>query len=294
MPSSKKKGSKKKKNSSAKGKRTAPANADGGGAELPPERHADDELFGMGHESYLGECSICALPLPLDAPLRCFMWCCTKIICQGCALASQLVNKKAGRVVACAFCREPISDISASGNEKIMTHQLQKRVDAGDAHAINLLGHYRYYGQHGLPKHVAKGIELWKKAARLGDVHAHYNLAISYRDGNVRGKKDTEKMLYHYEVAAIGGQFEARYILGILEVQEERMDRALRHFMISAKMGHEGSLKCILEFHKVGGATKDNYAQALLGYQKATEEMRSGERDDAKTYFAEKARQGQK
>ena len=51
--------------------------------------------------------------------------------------------------------------------------------------------------------------------------------------------------------------------------------------MISAKNGDEDSLKYILTLHKEGHASKDNYAQALHGYQKATDEMRSSERDEA-------------
>merc|ERR1712129_442780 len=97
-------------------------------------------------------------------------------------------------------------------------------------------------------------------------------------------KKDTEKMLYHYEVAAIGGHFAARCNLGCFECGEGRTDRALRHFTISAKMGHEDSLKNILVMHKMRCATKDDYTQALLGYQHATDEMRSHERDEAKAY----------
>jgi len=283
MPSNKKKGSKKKKNSSAKGKQTAAA-ADRGGNELPPKRHTDEVLFGLGHESYLGECSICMIPLPLDESQCSSMQCCMNIICNGCAVASQLADKKAGRVVTCAFCREPTPKNDMSRDRKIIA-QVQKRVEAGDALAHYQLGHFRVKGQHGLPKNAAKGIELWKMAAKLGSVHAHYSLADKYRDGDWGVKKDTEKILYHYEVAAIGGHFLARHNLGVFEGKEERVDRALRHWMISAKMGYEDSLKNILKLHKMGCATKDDYAQALLGYQKATEEMRSEERGEAKVYF---------
>jgi len=133
-------------------------------------------------------------------------------------------------------------------------------------------------------KKTAKGVELFKVAAKLGSVDAHYNLAVSYCQGN-GVKKDREKAIYHYEVAAIGGHFSARYNLGHLERREERPDRALRHWMISAKMGDEYSLKGILGLLKLRCATKDDYVEALLGYQKATKEMRNDERDKAKVYF---------
>lgn len=116
MPSSKKKGSKKKKNPSAKGERTAAV--DGGGAELPPKRHTDDELFDMGHEFYLGECSICALPFPLDWTQFVIAACCTKIICQGCSLVSQLADEKADQACTCPFCWELHPYGSPSGNKQ--------------------------------------------------------------------------------------------------------------------------------------------------------------------------------
>lgn len=43
--------------------------------------------------------------------------------------------------------------------------------------------------------------------------------------------------------------------------------------MISAKMGHKLSVQLILEWHQMGGATQEEYAQALHGYRHATEEM---------------------
>lgn len=142
--------------------------------------------------------------------------------------------------------------------------QLQKRVEARDAAATKMLGQCYIFEEHGLPTYVAKGIKLWKEAARLGDVKAHYNLAILYDYGNVRVKKDTEKMLHHFEVAAIGSQFEARHNLVVFEYEEGRTVRALRHFMMSAKMGYEDSLECILELHK-RGCTNTEFFRARFG-----------------------------
>ena len=39
--------------------------------------------------------------------------------------------------------------------------------------------------------------------------------------------------------------------------------------MISTMIGDEVSLKAILKLHKIWLAAKDDYAQALLGYQNA-------------------------
>ena len=159
--------------------------------------------------------------------------------------------------------------------------RLKKRVEAGDVVAMTRIGEYHIRGENGLPRNVAKGIELLEEAAKLGDVGAHLRLACSYDDGDYGSKKDVEKTLFHYEAAAMGGHVGARHYLGFLEAEDGKFNRALRHWTVSAKMGFERSLKEILQLCKDGHASRDNYAQALHGYRKATDEMFSHERDEA-------------
>jgi len=69
-------------------------------------------------------------------------------------------------------------------------------------------------------------------------------------------------------------------------------DRSVRHFMISAKMGENNSLEMIKNI-LMGGmatkeqqyATKEQYAEALKGYQDAVEETKSRDRDEANAYL---------
>ena len=96
------------------------------------------------------------------------------------------------------------------------------------------------------------------------------------------------KAVPHYQAAAIGGHFIARHNLGVVECEEGRMDTAVKHFMISANMGWENSLKAIQEIYADGHATKNDYAQALLGYQHATEEMKSVQRAEAEKFYRNK------
>ena len=63
------------------------------------------------------------------------------------------------------------------------------------------------------------------------------------------------------------------------------MERALKHWMMSAKMGWEESLKNIHKMYADGDATEGDYAQALLGYQDATDEMKSVQRDEANKFY---------
>ena len=58
-------------------------------------------------------------------------------------------------------------------------------------------------------------------------------------------------------------------------------DRAARHWMISAKMGHLKSVETIKRMLVGGFVAKQQYAEALKGYQDAVEEMKSHDRDEA-------------
>ena len=66
----------------------------------------DDRLFTQPDESYLGECPICFLPLPLDA--HTLMPCCSKHICDGCVFANIMSNMTDKvKAESCMLCREP-------------------------------------------------------------------------------------------------------------------------------------------------------------------------------------------
>ena len=82
--------------------------------------------------------------------------------------------------------------------------------------------------------------------------------------------------------AAMQGDVLARNNLGAIENRFGFSDRALKHLLISAKMGFEVSVDLIKTMMLEGNATKEQYNQALKGYQDAVEEMNSHDRDEAK------------
>ena len=59
------------------------------------------------------------------------------------------------------------------------------------------------------------------------------------------------------------------------------MNRALKHYMISAEGGDDISLKQIQKLYTNGHATKDDYAKALRAYQAYLIEIKSAQRDAA-------------
>lgn len=86
----------------------------------------------------------------------------------------------------------------------------------------------------------------------------------------------------HYEIAAKQGDIKARHNLGTTDHNAGNHGLALKHFMISAKMGCELSLDDIKEMYAKGLASKADYAEALRWYHDAVKEMSSPERDEPK------------
>jgi len=90
-----------------------------------------------------------------------------------------------------------------------------------------------------------------------------------------------DRCIPHWQHAAIQGHPQSRYGLGIHEFNSRDIELAVRHFMISTKMGDEYSLNAIKEMFMEGHATKAQYAEALKGYQNALEETKSPQREEA-------------
>ena len=56
----------------------------------------------------------------------------------------------------------------------------------------------------------------------------------------------------------------------------------MRHYLISAKLGDKDGVDAINTMFLKGFATKEQYAQAMKGFQDAVEEMKSPDREEAK------------
>ena len=163
----------------------------------------EDRLFRQPDESYLGECPLCCLPLPLDHDKSTLYGCCSKLICNGCRHADTLRQLEQGLDERCPFCREPNPKTNEEDNQNVT-----ERVKANDPVALCQMGkmHRDEGDNEGAFQH-------WTNAAALGDVESHYELAGAYYEG--RGiEKDMKKAVYHSEEAAIGGHPSARYNLG--------------------------------------------------------------------------------
>ena len=230
----------------------------------------EDRLFTQPEISHFGECPICCLPLPIDPMQFRGMSCCSKIICIGCCYAA--LDKSLER--RCPFCREPTPETQ----EEIVQNEL-KRAKANDPVGLFQVGTRcdnkgDYHG----------AIEYYTKAAQLGDIHAHHNISVMYLEG--KGvEKNTKKVIYHLEEAAIGGHPKARYNLGCCEEENGRIDRAAKHFIIAAKLGYDNALKAVKKGYAKGFVSKEDYASALRGHQAAVDATKSSQRKEGEEYY---------
>ena len=233
----------------------------------------DEQLYSQGLERPEGDfCTICTLPIPLPMGQHSvFRACCMKMICYGCDVAAQ---KRGMR--ACAFCRSPHHD-----NDADRLAMIQARVEKRDPEAILFLGNQYVHEGLGLQKNMQKAIKLYTEAAELDSIEANFRLGCAYDHGE-GVEQDLATAAEFYKKAAMQGHALSRYNLGCYEGKRGDHDRAVRHVLISAKMGHLKSVQTIKNILMQGLATKEQYAEALKGYQDAVEETKSHDRDEAK------------
>ncbi len=161
------------------------------------------------------------------------------------------------------------------GAEKMK--RIMKRIKANDPAALSYLG----------TKSCNEGdydvaFEYLTNAAELGDLEAHHHLGYMYHVGG-GVKKDEEKAVYHSEKAAIGGHPLARYNLAVQEEQNGNIERAVKHFIIAAKLGDERSMKDLWAHYSLGNITKDDLEATLRTHKAAIDAMKSPEREAART-----------
>ena len=94
-------------------------------------------------------------------------------------------------------------------------------------------------------------------------------------------EKDEIKGVYHLEEAVIRGHPKARYFLGAREGRNGRYERALKHWIIAASLGHDESLTGLKENYKAGLVSKDDFAAALRSHQAAVDATKSPPREIA-------------
>jgi len=250
---------------------------------------SDEELFKQPPPKE--DCPICFVRLP-SFHNGIYQTCCGKVICSGCFFAP-VYDNQGNEVIekVCPFCRvlRPTSD------EEVLKRERKRAEDNNDAIAIYNQGVFYSEGRGGYQQDYDKALELFYLAGKLGYAKAYSSIGSAYDYG--RGVEVDEKMAHnYYELGAIGGDVNARYNLGVDEMNagledEERtvgkMGRALKHYKIATKDGDAESLDKIKEMFTHGYATKEDYTKALQSYQTYLGEIKSRQRDEAAAFSEE-------
>ena len=199
-------------------------------------------------------------------------------MCHGCHYSCW----KSGNL-KCPFCKANFET-----EDEIRIERLKKRGEANDVNSMTRLGCFYADGSFGLRQDWNKAFELWTRAAELGSSEAHYRIGASYFDGE-GVEKDMKKSIHHLELAAMIGHESARFDLGYMEYNSGNMERAIKHWMISASAGQKESMASIQAEFECGHVQSDVYELTLNAHNHSCEEMRSKAREDA-AYFIEKMR----
>jgi len=194
------------------------------------------------------------------------MSCCSKVICDGCCYVNKERELNASLKRSCPFCRHPVPATNAEVDANVM-----KRAEANDLVALRKVGI-----QCCKKGDFIRAFEYLTKAARLGDVDAHYHLSAMYKKG-----EGVEKEVYHLEAAAIAGHPEARFSLGAIEWKNGSKERAMKHLVIAANLGDDDSVKMLKQGYLRGLVSKDDFAAALRAHQAAVHGMKSPQREAA-------------
>jgi len=150
-----------------------------------------------------------------------------------------------------------------------------KRIAAKDPDAMRQMGlkHYNHEEDY------ESAFEYWTQAAELWAISMHIIIVyfvLKGRGGVIcwgRRNGDTYSVLRRLLYFG-GGHAIARHYLALREKWCDRFDRAVKHFIIAANLGYDGSLKELKGCYAEGKASKDDFALALRAHQAAVDEQK--------------------
>lgn len=239
----------------------------------------NDKLFQQPDGTYEGDCPICTLPIPIDPEESTRMFCCLKLICNGCQYAYQKREAEEAKPSSCPFCRQPRS---FPQEDDVVESDLLKRIEVNDdvarAVAMREMGIKRYHEGK-----LDDALHYWKRAAKLGDARAHYQLSWMYHDlnngdGHPGVERDVKKGVHHMKEASIGGHTEARHNLGIHEYREGNWDRAVKHWIIAANLGSVESMEVLEKCFAHGDMSEEDFTTALRTHRAVIDATKSPQR----------------
>ena len=198
------------------------------------------------------DCDICFLPMPFHVCHRTSLPCCGNEICGGCFYRLYVGVDDDG---PCPFCR------SSSTVVEKMLPRLEERVKRGDARAMVHLAMYYEGGGVELSVDSDRILDLYRRAAALGNAEACYFLGVKYAKG-ILVVRDEEKARKYFTLAIKKGHILARYRLGTLEYVSNNVDLAVRHWRASAAAGCAASIKGLARCLRRGVISEASFVES--------------------------------
>ena len=183
----------------------------------------------------------------------------SKNVCGGCIHSC----RESGNDDKCPFCNS-----EGGKTEEEDVEDNMKRVEANDPASIYVLAGFHYDGFGGLQQDQSKAMELYAKAAELGNSEAHSHLGNVYRKGANMKK-----------AAAMAGHEVSRNILGNMEYDSGNVERAIKHWTIGASAGNYMAMHHLRLCFELGAVSRESIDSVLAAYNSSCAEMRSEARD---------------
>ena len=172
---------------------------------------------------YGEDCPVCCVRLPPEEEFSTAVYqpCCGIVLCNACDLEQ----------MTCAFCHTP-----SRTDDSELVQRYMDRINKDDVRAIIEMADIYFTGRQGVPKNETKALQLFHRAADLGDAKACHRLGIKFTYGLAGCKSTSEGMRYLY-MGAKKGDVAACCVLGNTEFSAGNFDTANIHFCSAAKKG---------------------------------------------------------
>ena len=221
------------------------------------------------------DCHICFHRLPLENDGSTYHNCCGKRICNGCLFANTLLNMASGKD-PCPFCRSVDNSMKA----------MRIRMDKKDGRAFHIMGTQHYIGGSGFKKDLDKAYEYWTKGAEYGSSECHASIGGFHFGEGGPSAFDAKKARTHFELAAMQGNVGARHNLGMMELKANKSATAMKHFLISACVGHEPSFNMVKKGYPLKDVRKADYESCVRAYHESVQDLKTDERLACKLYYS--------
>ncbi|MGB5395743.1 MAG: tetratricopeptide repeat protein [Gammaproteobacteria bacterium] len=109
---------------------------------------------------------------------------------------------------------------------------LRPHAEQGDADAEYNIG-WMYLNGYGLAIDDSQAMEWWLRASKQGHIDANFSIAMLYSLGEGRVKKDMDKAIDYYLLAAEAGHEDARLILKSMLTRDDKSIRERKHDIIT-------------------------------------------------------------